>query len=172
MAARKVSIGQLADVQRFRRSFRGVAGSVAVILTDDGSGGVRGVTCTSAVSLSIDPPMMVLCLDDRTRMRELIESAGGFSTNYLASDYVWVAKAFAGRNQALDDAALSVLSGRTGVPTLGFGTTSVLECQVDSIHSGGDHSILCGRVQHARFQHDAAPLLYGAGHYGVFSTEP
>ncbi len=158
----------LTDVQRFRRSFRGLAGSVSIVLASDGSGGVRGVTCTSAVSLSLDPPMVVVCFDDSTRMKELLELATTFSINFLASSYEPVARAFASGGQILKIAP-QIVSGRTGVPTLSSGTVSVLECRVAGIHPGGDHWIVSAHVQHSRFQADQDPLLYRAGRFGVFS---
>ena len=172
MTETMTSTGPLVEAERFRRSFRGVAGCVAVILAEDGGGGVRGITCTSAVSLSINPPLLVMCLDDKTRMRELIEAAGRFSTNYVAGDYGWMARAFSERNRSLDHVAPAVVPGRTRVPTLAYGTTSVLECDVEAIHPGGDHWILVGVVRHARFQADAPSLLYRAGTYGSFAAQP
>ena len=163
--------GPFVEAQRFRRSFRGVAGCVAIILAEDGSGGVRGITCTSAVSLSVNPPLVVMCLDDKTRMRELISASGRFSTNYIAGDYGWMARAFSERNKSLDHVAHAVVPGRTRVPTFAYGTTSVLECEVESIYPGGDHWILVGVVRHARFQADAPSLLYRAGAYGSFAAE-
>jgi len=163
--------GAVVEAERFRRSFRGVAGCVAVVLAEDGLGGVRGMTCTSAVSLSVNPPLVVMCLDDKTHMRELISAAGRFSTNYVADDFAWMAKAFSERNKSLDHVAHAIVSGRTRVPTLAYGTTSVLECDVQAIHPGGDHWLLVGVVRHARFQADAQSLLYRGGRYGSFGAE-
>lgn len=156
---------KLVDAERFRRSFRCLAGSVAVILTAEGESGVKGIVCTSAVSLSSAPPMVLVCIDDKTGMTPLIERSGEFSVNYLASDFAAFATAFTS-GVGLKDIAPNVVSGRTGSPVLGSGTCSVLECRVHAIYPGGDHAILCGVVQHARFQADADPLIYQAGRYG------
>jgi len=112
--------------------------------------------------------MILICIDDKTGMHSLIEQCRDFSVNYLASDFAFVATAFT-KGIGLEDVAPKIVSGRTGAPTLGSGTCSVLECRVDAIYPGGDHSIICGVVQHARFQSDADPLLYRAGRYGAFS---
>jgi flavin reductase (DIM6/NTAB) family NADH-FMN oxidoreductase RutF len=162
--------GRLAEPERFRRSFRGVAGCVAILLARD-QRGVQGITCTSAGSLSLNPPMIVMCLDDKTNMNPIVSAAGEFSLNYVDTGFAWLARAFSARNQSLDHIAHAVIPGRTGVPTLSYGTTSVLECGLAAIYPGGDHSILVGLVRHARFQYDTAPLLYHAGHYGTFAAE-
>ena len=82
-----------------------------------------------------------------------------------------MARAFSERNKSLDHVAHAVVPGRTRVPTFAYGTTSVLECEVESIYPGGDHWILVGIVRHARFQADAPSLLYRAGTYGSFAAE-
>jgi flavin reductase (DIM6/NTAB) family NADH-FMN oxidoreductase RutF len=156
------------DAERFRRSFRGLAGSVAVVLASHDPEGVKGIVCTSAVSLSSSPPMILICIDDKTGMSPLIERCGDFSVNYLASEFASIAQAFT-KGIGLENVAPKIIAGRTGTPTLGSGTCSVLECRVDAIHPGGDHSIICGVVQHARFQSDADPLLYRSGRYGAFA---
>jgi flavin reductase (DIM6/NTAB) family NADH-FMN oxidoreductase RutF len=161
---------KLAESERFRKSFRGIAGSVAIILVSNRDGGVKGITCTSAASLSSDPPMIVICLDQKTDMIPLIRDADAFSVNYLAHGYEFLARAFTDRDGRLDEVAPRIVTGRSGEPVLGSGTCSVLECKVAAIYPGGDHSIISGFVQHGRFQSDAAPLLYGAGRYGAFST--
>lgn len=161
--------GRLVEPERFRRSFRGVAGCVAILLACD-ERGVRGITCTSAVSLSLTPPMIVMCLDDKTNMNAIVTAAGQFSLNYIDGGYAWIARAFSARNQSLDQIAHAVIPGRTRVPTLSYGTTSVLECGLAAIYPGGDHSILVGLVRHARFQYDTTPLLYRAGRYGTFAA--
>jgi flavin reductase (DIM6/NTAB) family NADH-FMN oxidoreductase RutF len=112
--------------------------------------------------------MILICIDDKTGMSPLIERCGDFSVNYLASGFAYIATAFT-KGVGLEHVAPKIVSGRTGAPTLGSGTCSVLECRVDAIYPGGDHSIICGVVQHARFQSDADPLLYRAGRYGAFS---
>jgi flavin reductase (DIM6/NTAB) family NADH-FMN oxidoreductase RutF len=161
--------GKLAERRAFRGAFRALASPVAVLLVADGRGGVRGMTCTSAVSLSGEPPMVLVCTDDKTGMAELIESAGSFSINYLAHGYDSIARAFSSAGRDLADLAPKIIPGRTMTPTLGYGTVSVLECELEYLYPGGDHSILCGLVRHARFQAEAAPMLYGAGAYGQFS---
>lgn len=163
--------GRLAESTRFRHTFRCVPVPVAVVLARDTSGGIRGITCTSATSLSAEPPMVLVCMDDRTGMAALIESCGWFSVNFLAAGRADLARAFATSGAALDHVAPSVVAGRTGTPVLGTGTSAVTECRLGAVHRGGDHSVVHGLVHHARFQADVAALVYAAGRFGEFKAD-
>lgn len=163
------SVGPVVEPGRFRRVFGQVPAPVAVLLASEPDGSVRGITCTSAGSLSVDPPMAVVCVDDRTGLARIVAATGRFSINYLAGDRAWLARAFASAGQSLDGLGVTVVAGRTGVPVLASGTTAVVECTLDACHRGGDHWVLHGLVRHARYQHDTEPLLYRAGNYGSFA---
>jgi flavin reductase (DIM6/NTAB) family NADH-FMN oxidoreductase RutF len=155
----------------FRHAFRQVPGPVAIVLVRGEEGGALGITCTSATSLSGDPPMALVCVDDKTGVERPVREAGRFSINYLAADRAEWARAFSSQGRDLAPLAAVIGTGRTQVPTLLTGTTAVLECGTESIHRGGDHWILCGTVLHARFQHDTEPLVYLGGQYGTFSPK-
>ncbi|MET7880188.1 flavin reductase family protein [Micromonospora profundi] len=162
---------RLVEPARFRAAFRRVPAPVAILLIPGGPGGITGVTCTSATSLSGEPPMAMVAVDTKTGVAPLAEQAGRFSINYLAADRAAWARAFASRGRDLDDLAAAIVTGRTPVPTLATGTTAVLECRTTAIHQGGDHWILCGEVLHARAQTDAEPLLHHNGRYGTFHPD-
>lgn len=167
-------VDRLVERARFRAAFRQVPAPVAVVLVraapadGDDVSAVTGITCTSATSLSGEPPMAMFALDDKTGLAALIEQVGQFSINFLAADRGAWARAFASRGRDLDALSGVVVAGRTRVPTLATGTTAVLECRTGMVYRGGDHWIVCGEVLHARAQPDAAPLLYLAGNYGGF----
>jgi flavin reductase (DIM6/NTAB) family NADH-FMN oxidoreductase RutF len=157
--------------ERFRHAFRQVPAAVAVVLTRDASGAIRGVTCTSATSVSADPPMALVCIAARTGVGDLVRTDGWFSINVLAADRAAIARAFAVGGQTIDPATVRVGQGRTGVPVLTTGTVSVLECRLAAAHPRGDHWVLHGTVHHARFQADVEPLCYCRGSYGRFAPE-
>ena len=155
---------------RFRQAFRQVPAPVAIILVPGEQGGVLGITCTSATSGSGDPPLAVVCVDDKTGVDRAIRTAGRFSVNFLAADRAEWAAAFSSRGRDLGLLTAFLGTGRTPVPILRTGTTAVLECALDAIHPGGDHWIVTGLVSHARFQADSQPLVYLGGRYGTFSS--
>lgn len=156
------------DATRFRYAFRQVPAPVAVMLVATADGATTGITCTSAQSLSADPPMVVVAVDDKTNLVPTIRHSKLFSINYLAADRSVWADAFSARGADLTVLTDVIVEGRTPAPTLATGTTAVFECETASIHRGGDHWIVCGTILHARFQADVEPLLYRAGSYGTF----
>jgi flavin reductase (DIM6/NTAB) family NADH-FMN oxidoreductase RutF len=170
MSARAEVVARSVSRAEFQRAFRRVPGPVAIVLVPTDDGGVRGVTCTSATSLSGSPPMAVFSVDDKTRFAEAVRAAGRFSINFLAADRAAWARAFARGGVSLDALAHVIGTGRTSAPTLASGTTAVFECLLDEIFPGGDHSIVTGTVAHSRCQPDAPALLYYAGTYGSFWT--
>lgn len=159
--------GELVARAEFARAFRQVPGPVAVILVRTGGGPVRGITCTSASSLSGAPPMAVFSVDAKTAVAEQIRLARRYSINYLASDRADWARAFAAGDASLERLASVIRDGRSAVPTLASGTTAVLECELADILPGGDHWIVTGRITHARTQSDAPALVHAAGRYGA-----
>lgn len=161
--------GRPVEAERFRRAFRQVPAPVAIILVAGERGGVLGITCTSATSASGDPPLAVVCVDDKTGVDRAIRRAGRFSVNFLAADRAEWAAAFSSRGRDLGLLTAFLGTGRTPVPILRTGTTAVLECGLEAIHPAGDHWIVSGLVSHARFQADAQPLAYLGGRYGTFS---
>jgi flavin reductase (DIM6/NTAB) family NADH-FMN oxidoreductase RutF len=155
---------------QFQQAFRQVPGPVAVVLATVPGGAVRGITCTSATSLSGGPPMATFSVDVKTRFADAVREAGRFSINYLAADRADWARAFARGGASLAALAHIVGSGRSSVPTLSSGTCAVLECRLADVVPGGDHWIVTGTVAHARRQSDAPALLYAGGRYGSFTA--
>jgi flavin reductase (DIM6/NTAB) family NADH-FMN oxidoreductase RutF len=164
--------GQHIGVAEFARAFRHVPGAVAVVLTTTESGLVRGLTCTSATSLSASPPMALFSADAKTRFADEVRTSGRYSINFLAIGFEDWARAFAVGGQSLDSLVHAIHPGRGGAPTLATGTTAVLECALEDIFPGGDHWIVTGRILHARTQSDAPALVYRAGVYGSFAAPP
>lgn len=160
------TIGQ----ESFRRVYRHVPLPVAIVLTDGIDGVVRGVTCTSATSLSADPPMAVFSVDDKTAFADEVRASGAFSINYLAADRASWARAFAGAGASLDRLAGALGRGRCSSPVLQSGTTVVLECWLVQIVQGGDHWMVSGVIAHARWQADTSALLFCGGRYGGFAA--
>lgn len=162
------SVEPVVSLAEFARTFRRVPGPVAVVLTRTADGPVRGITCTSAASLSGSPPMMVFSVDVKTAFADEVRLSRRYSVNFLASDrHAW-ARAFSVGGAALDALVPVLRDGRGGAPTLATGTAAVLECDVVDIVPGGDHWIVTGRITDTRVQTDAAPLLYLGGRFGEF----
>jgi flavin reductase (DIM6/NTAB) family NADH-FMN oxidoreductase RutF/DNA-binding GntR family transcriptional regulator len=148
--------------------FRGVisrlASGVTVITTRIGDA-QYGMTASSVTSLSLDPPMMLICINRAVPTSSAISEAGVFGVNILGGDQGHLAAQFAAPN---DDKFrdVDVCAGVTGVPLLGDALASI-ECEVSEAVSGGTHTVFLGRVVRATAR-DGEPLTYWRGSFGRF----
>lgn len=140
------------------------ATGVTVITARDGDAPV-GTTVSAVTSLSLDPPLLLVCLDRKSQTLAAVREHGAFAVNVLGAHHQDVSNAFAksGNHAAWDD--LSHTRGATGSPLLD-GAHVALDCRVDRISDGGDHEILIGRVVGLHHpDEDGEPLLYYGGKY-------
>lgn len=144
----------------FRRAMGSLPGGVTVIGAT-GSGGAIGMTATSVTSLSLDPPMLLVCVDRAAALHAPIVAAARFSVSVLAAAQQPIAERFALRErQAWPDAA-SLSPG--GLPLVA-GAVAHIECLRGGIHAGGDHTIVTGIIEWTAL-HGGAPLCYGHSGY-------
>jgi flavin reductase (DIM6/NTAB) family NADH-FMN oxidoreductase RutF len=137
------------DGQDLRRAMRQWATGVAVV-TSRTPAGPHGITVNSFTSLSLEPPLCLICIDRRARAHHEIPRAGGFVVNVLGEDQEEIAARFAGRRPELQDpfAGLETTSAPSGMPVFA-GVLSYLDCTLEAQFPGGDHTIFVGRVSHA-----------------------
>jgi flavin reductase (DIM6/NTAB) family NADH-FMN oxidoreductase RutF len=148
------------DVQAFKNVLAHWASGVTIV-TAQADGVVHGMTVSSFSSLSIDPPLVLVCAFRGSRTRELIGRSGRFAINLLTEGQAALATRFAGRRPA-DESPLEGVAwtaGRGGVPLLP-GAAGVLECTVAATHEEGTHTILIGRVETAVVDPATRPLVY------------
>lgn len=152
------------DGQAFRRVVGNLTSGVSVITTT--VEGVRhGMTASSVTSLSLDPPMMLVCVNSSVPMSRSISSAGRFAVNVLDGSGASLAHQFAtpSEDKFKDVDVVDV----AGVPLL-RGALARLVCDVEEEVSGGTHIIFLGRVIHAEAEHEGEPLAYFRGKFGRF----
>jgi len=127
-----------------------------------------GITVNSFISVSLDPPLVLWCIDRRSRRYPAFAEAPGFTVSILASGHKAVSHRLAGAGEhSLDGIAL--IPTQLGPPALAE-SLAVFECTRESIQDAGDHAILIGRV--LRFVHHegvGAPLVYFRGNYGALA---
>lgn len=141
------------------------ATGVTVITARDGAGTPVGTTVSAVTSLSLDPPLLLVCLDRKSQTLGAVRDHQAFAVNVLGAQHQDVSNAFAksGNHAAWD--ALSHTAGATGSPLLD-GAHVALDCRLDRISDGGDHEILIGRVVGLHHpDEDSEPLLYYGGKY-------
>ena len=157
------------------RSFRKVLGcfasgvTVVTTLTPEGRQPV-GVTVSAFSSLSLDPPLVLFCLGNKTSSLESYRQSGHFAVNILAEGQRDLSIRFAGRSED-KWAGVAWNAGASGVPLLS-GCLANLECSLENIIEGGDHHIIVGRVQGLTYQEGGAPLLYFRGAYMNYGPPP
>lgn len=127
-----------------------------------GEGGrPKGLTANAFMSVSLDPPLVVVALDNRARTKPVIERAGRYGVSVLAEDQRVLAEHFAGRVQeGLEIAFVE----RAGAPVL-EGALAHVVARVVEAHPAGDHTLFLGEVEYLHHR-EGLPLLFYAGRYG------
>jgi len=148
------------------RAFRNALGAfltgVTVVTTRDGTGEPRGLTANSFSSVSLDPPMVLVCIAKSASSHAAFRSAGNFAVSILSGEQMSVSILFASR--AADKfSRVAWRQSALGSPLID-GAVSWFDCTTQSIIDAGDHSILLGSVQDFGYQ-DAPPLGYCRGKY-------
>jgi flavin reductase (DIM6/NTAB) family NADH-FMN oxidoreductase RutF len=156
-------------------SFRRIAGRFAtgvVVLTTAVEDWLHGITINSLTCVSLDPLLLLVCIDKSARAHEEIERAGRFALSFLAFDQERISRTFAARGVP-EQARLRGVPFRTGPhgqPILDDALAH-LECAVTDRFEGGDHTIFLAHVLDGAIDRDARPLVFFQGGYGGF-VEP
>ncbi len=150
------------DPRALRDAFGAFATGVTVVSGVDGTGTRVGLTANSFTSVSLDPPLLLVCPARTASALPALQASGRFAINVLALDQQAVAERFTRRG--VDRFAEADWSDWHGVPVLG-GTCASFVCDLHAELDGGDHAILVGRVTSLRVAPDAEPLLYVRGRY-------
>lgn len=157
--------------------FRRALGRFATGVTLVTAGGNRphGMTANAFVSVSLDPPLILVCVKNSARLNETIIDAGTFGVSILSSEQRDVAVYFSRRDRpdgsAQFDAFDFYVGPITSVPLLD-GALSQLECEVFQTLPCGDHYIYIGRVLGCSARKSGSPLTYYSGAFTVLPTPP
>lgn len=147
----------------FRAAMGSFAAGVTVITTLDAHGVPQAVTATAFSSVSLSPPLCLVCIAKRTRTYQPLLLKGCFAVNILRAEQEWLSARFA---SSVGDRFASVAwepGVVTGCPII-EGALVSMECQVVEVHSGGDHDIFLGSPTSVHIQ-EGAPLVYWRGSY-------
>jgi flavin reductase (DIM6/NTAB) family NADH-FMN oxidoreductase RutF len=147
------------------------ATGVTVITSVAPDGRPVGTTANAVSSLSLNPPLLLVCFDRSSETLTAIGSHGAFAVNILAASQGKLSGNFARRGQAADWDGVPHGPGPTGSPRL-HGVLATLECAVEHRLPGGDHEIVIGRVLAAQTGNgDGAPLVFWRGGYASLGGE-
>ena len=154
--------GPVNDASSFRAVMGRFATGVTVVTALDAAGAPVGLTANSFTSVSLDPPLLLFCLDNKSRRAPLIQGAARFAVNVLHAGQEAISTRFA-RSDAPGFSGLGWEEWH-GAPVLPDAMATFV-CAAHSAHDGGDHAIVLGRVERLRFDAARDPLIYFQGRY-------
>jgi flavin reductase (DIM6/NTAB) family NADH-FMN oxidoreductase RutF len=158
----------MSSERQFRLACGRYTTGVAVATVLDGHGDPHGITVNSFTSVSLAPPLVLICLDHRTRILEHFHPGVHFGINVLNEFQREVSDHFASSKRDRFN-HVEWRPGGTGVPLLPRGL-AFLECQMRNRVPGGDHDIIIGEVVAAKVE-EGRPLLYYASNYRKLDNE-
>ena len=138
------------------------------VVTTQVDGVLHGLTVSALSSVSLDPPLLLVCIDHHARAYEHLRRAPAFSINFLAEDQSTVAEKFAEPGLSMEERLSSVeyFLGKTGCPLFRH-SLAVMECRIAGTYTAGDHDIFLGEILSGEVDPQPKPLLYFRGSFGL-----
>lgn len=161
MISNKMLLDSVGHVE-FRQTMGNFATGVAVVTTLDGEV-PRGLTVNSVTSVSLNPPLLLVCVDHTSESYNGFLSSQKFAVNFLAVDQMDVSRRFATKT-AGKFTGLAYRNGITGAPILSD-IVAFIECVLEAHYPAGDHTIFVGRVVACEIFGGREPLLFYRGKY-------
>jgi flavin reductase (DIM6/NTAB) family NADH-FMN oxidoreductase RutF len=152
------------DIDTFRAVMSRFATGVTVVTTCDGTQRF-GITVNAFCSVSLEPPLVLICIEHGSQVHDALIESGVFAVNFLSREQENLSVCFAGHSEERFSDFCGVTSRvvATGAPifdnSLGF-----VDCRIVATYAGGDHTIILGRVE-AQEAYEGEPLLYYRSHY-------
>ena len=151
------------DSLLFRQAMGRFATGVTVITGRSDKGYPIGVTVSAFSSLSLEPPLILFCLNNDTRSLASFDPGRAFAVNMLAKVQGAISNVFAGpQDENFHGVAHGVGAGDVPLIT---GAVCSVECRGEAVYPGGDHQIIVGRVTAIHLAEDTDPLVYFASAY-------
>jgi flavin reductase (DIM6/NTAB) family NADH-FMN oxidoreductase RutF len=149
-------------IEDFKRAAGSFITGVTVVTTRAPDGRLMGFTANSFTSVSLDPPLVLICLHRNAPSLRAFQVGCGYAINVLNADQEWISRHFA---RPADDKFASVpyWIGATGAPLI-EGCIAHIDCSLEVAYDGGDHVILLGRVQSVATD-DGSPLIFHRSRY-------
>ena len=151
------------DARTLRDAMGCFATGVTIITAHDSEGKPVGLTANSFTSVSLDPPLLLVCIANNSGSAEVLRGIDDFAVNVLQIGQQPVSNLFAGKSEDRF-AGTRWEVGEYGAPILPS-SLGTFECKRHALHEAGDHFILVGRVEKASFEPRRDPLLYFRGKY-------
>ncbi|MGH9531986.1 MAG: flavin reductase family protein, partial [Terriglobales bacterium] len=162
-----------ASKDAFRKTMGKFATGVTVVTVDRGDGHVHGMTANAFSSVSLDPLLVLVCIDHRSRTLPLIQKQKRFGVNVLGQHQRAVADYYAKSSQDHETGhrlGIRYAVSKRGTPLIEHALAQ-LECKVKAAHVEGDHTIFIGEVEQIAV-HEGRPLLFYGGKYHTLGGVP
>jgi 3-hydroxy-9,10-secoandrosta-1,3,5(10)-triene-9,17-dione monooxygenase reductase component len=156
------TIGQ----REYRRVLGRLPTGVTIVTAFTAAGAPTGLSANSVTSVSLDPPMILVCPAKTSTTWPTIRERGTFCVNVMASHHAELCRRFA--RKGVDRFAGIGWHARPAGPGLDE-AIAWLECDMADEHDAGDHTVVLGAVRRIESASDGAPLVFYRGHYGTFS---
>lgn len=157
------------EPRQFRRVCSRFASGVTILTVVDADGVPHGMTASSFTSVSLNPPLILICVGSGARFLEVFRSAEHFGVNILDETQRRLSERFAGSGYDRFE-GVDWTPGATGVP-LFPGVLATLECAPFRSLTAGDHEILIGNVLHANWK-EGEPLVHFGSQYRALESSP
>jgi 3-hydroxy-9,10-secoandrosta-1,3,5(10)-triene-9,17-dione monooxygenase reductase component len=154
----------------FRRVLGQFATGVTVVTACDGEE-VHGITANSFTSVSLTPPLVLVCIDKGGRFDRILRTSGRYCVNILGEEHQAISNRFARRRAGgpSEFADCSEATTRCGAPIL-KDSLAHMDCRVVDVHDAGDHHIFIGLVESCGSAADGEALVFFRGRYRSLST--
>lgn len=152
--------------EQFRKAMGCFATGITVITVAEPSGEVHGMTANSFTSVSLDPLLVLVCVDQRARTHSHLHARQRFGINILSREQRAISEYYASSvetHQHPESVGAKFDRTSHGTPVL-HGALAYLECRLHSTQVAGDHTIFVGEVEGAVVR-EGSPLLYYGGQY-------
>ena len=146
----------------FKAALSRFASGVTVVTTKDNQGNLHGLTVSAFCSVSMTPPLILVCIQKITPSHYAFEESGVFVVNILSESQQDISNQFAYKHEDKFEG----ISSRTGIENLPVLEDCLvnLECRLKNCYDGGDHTIFVGEVENITLQNEK-PLVYFYGNY-------
>jgi 3-hydroxy-9,10-secoandrosta-1,3,5(10)-triene-9,17-dione monooxygenase reductase component len=138
--------------------------TAVTVVTSVGEEGAAGATANAVASLSLDPPLMLVCLDHGSRTLAAVRSSGRFAVNVLGAGEEALARRFASKAPHADKWTGVAWSENEGMPRI-EDALAWIGCELRDLLDGGDHVIVTGTVLDLYASGGTHPLVFHRGEY-------
>ena len=147
---------------KFRQVMSNFATGITVVTTLDKEGKPYGLTVNSFTSVSLDPVLVLVCLDNKLSGLQYFKNCKRFGVSILSENQEDLSRMFAKKDS--EPPATIYFDGRLSMPLL-KNSLATMECETVAMHPAGDHIIFVGQVESAEVLEPGQPLLYFRGKY-------